>query len=84
MGRKTGLLAIDSEAGPGRLWLRDGAPIHAETKSQSGFDAAMTLVSATSGRFAFTPQLDSPEPTIDATITDLLLESSRLIDEGQR
>jgi hypothetical protein len=84
MGRQTGLLAIDSAAGPGRLWLRDGAPIHAETKNQSGFDAAMTLVGATSGRFAFTPQLDSPDPTIDATITDLLLESSLLIDEGRR
>ena len=83
MGRKTGLLAIDAEAGLGRLWLRDGAPIHAETKDQSGFDAAMTLVGATSGRFAFTPQFDSPDPTIDASITELLLESSRLIDEGQ-
>ena len=83
MGRKTGLLAIDAEAGLGRLWLRDGAPIHAETKDQSGFDAAMTLVGATSGRFAFTPQFDSPDPTIDASITELLLEASRRIDEGQ-
>ena len=83
MGRKTCLLAIDAEAGLGRLWLRDGAPIHAETKDQSGFDAAMTLVGATSGRFAFTPQFDSPEPTIDASITELLLESARRIDEGQ-
>ena len=83
MGRKTGLLAIDAEAGLGRLWLRDGAPIHAETKDQSGFDAAMTLVGATSGRFAFTPQFDSPGPTIDASITELLLESARRIDEGQ-
>jgi hypothetical protein len=82
MGRKTGLLEIDAEAGPGRLWLRDGAPIHAETKDQLGFDAAMPLVAATSGRFAFTPEFDSPDPTIDASITELLLESSRLIDEG--
>jgi len=83
MGRKTGLLEIDAEAGHGRLWLRDGAPIHAETKDQLGFDAAMTLVAATSGRFAFTPEIDSPDPTIDASITELLLESSRMIDEGE-
>ena len=83
MGRKTGLLEIDAEAGHGRLWFRDGAPIHAETKDQLGFDAAMTLVGATAGRFAFTPEFDSPDPTIDASITELLLEASRLIDEGQ-
>ncbi|MDH3211275.1 MAG: FHA domain-containing protein [Myxococcales bacterium] len=82
MGRKTGVLEIDAEVASGRLWLRDGAPIHAEAKDQLGFDAALALVGATSGRFAFTPQLESPDPTIDASVTQLLLESARLLDEG--
>jgi pSer/pThr/pTyr-binding forkhead associated (FHA) protein len=73
---------VDSELGLGRLWLRDGNPVHAETKDQLGFDAALAIVQATSGRFAFEPQTSSPDPTITASVTELLLEASRLEDEG--
>jgi uncharacterized protein DUF4388/FHA domain-containing protein len=82
MGRKTGLLRIDSDTSPGRLWLRAGDPIHAETKSQVGFDAAVALVNATAGRFAFEPNAPLPEATIEASVTHLLLEASRQLDEG--
>ncbi len=82
MGRKTGLLRVDSGLGPGRLWLGDGTPIHAETKSQRGFEAAIEIVRATSGSFTFEPGGVAPERTIDATVTDLLLEASRRLDEG--
>jgi len=82
MGRKTGLLRIDSDASPGKLWLRAGDPIHAETKSQVGFDAAIALVHATSGHFAFEPNAAPPEATIEASVTHLLLEASRQRDEG--
>jgi predicted component of type VI protein secretion system len=82
MGRKTGLLRIDSDATPGKLWLRSD-PIHAETKSQVGFDAAVALVHATAGRFAFEPNAAPPEATIEASVTHLLLEASRQLDEGK-
>jgi hypothetical protein len=82
MGRKTGLLRIDSDATPGKLWLRAGDPIHAETKHQVGFDAAVALVHATSGRFAFEPNAAPREATIEASVTHLLLEASRQRDEG--
>jgi len=82
MGRKTGLVRIDSDTSPGRLWLRGGNPIHAETKSQVGFDAAVALVNATAGRFAFEPNAPLPDATIEASVTHLLLEASRQLDEG--
>ena len=82
LGRKTGVLELGGEDVTGCLWLRDGSPIHAETQGQVGFDAALTLVRATAGRFGFTPQSESPERTIEASITQLLLESARVIDEG--
>jgi hypothetical protein len=82
MGRKTGLLRIDSDATPGKLWLRGGDPIHAETKNQIGFDAAIAIVHATTGTFAFEPNAAPPEPTIEASVTHLLLEASRQLDEG--
>jgi pSer/pThr/pTyr-binding forkhead associated (FHA) protein len=83
MGRKTGLLAIDSDRETGRLWLEGGAPVHAETKHQVGFDAALALVHAALGRFTFDPQAEIPQRTIKASVTELLLEASRLMDEGR-
>ena len=82
MGRKTGVVQIECEEGVGRLWLVDGRPVHAETKSQMGFDAAMSLVNATAGRFSFEPETRSDETTIEATVTELLLEASRALDES--
>jgi hypothetical protein len=82
MGRKTGSVQIDCEDGVGHLWLRDGCPIHAETKSQKGFDAAMSLVNAAAGRFSFEPETAPPETTIEASVTELLLEASRTLDES--
>lgn len=83
MGRKSGVLEMDSDACPGRLWFRDGDPVHAETKDQVGFDAAIALVFAKSGRFTFEPTNEIPEMTIQASVTQLLLEASRQMDEGR-
>jgi pSer/pThr/pTyr-binding forkhead associated (FHA) protein len=83
MGRKTGVLKITSGSVPGSLWLRRGDPIHAEAKNQAGFDAALRLVCAQSGRFTFEPSEESPEATIEASVTELLLEASRQLDEGR-
>jgi pSer/pThr/pTyr-binding forkhead associated (FHA) protein len=83
MGRKAGVLEVDEgEIGPARLWLVDGAPVHAETKGQRGFDAAISIVNAASGRFSFEPGRAAPEHTIRASATELLLEASRHLDEG--
>jgi pSer/pThr/pTyr-binding forkhead associated (FHA) protein len=82
LGRKTGLLEIDSDRGVGRLWFGDGAPVHAETKNQTGFDAALAIAQASNGRFRFEPDVDCEEPTIQASVTELLLEASRIMDEA--
>jgi len=81
MGRKTGAVKIDSEAGVGRLWLDNGDPVHAETELQKGFDAALSLVDSAAGRFSFEPNVVAPERTIEASVTELLLEASRIQDE---
>ena len=81
LGHKTGRLSLEGEVG-GDLWFADGDPIHAETKGQIGFDAAIQLCHASAGRFRFEPQLELPSATIQATATQLLLEASRYLDEG--
>ena len=84
MGGKSGLLGIEFEEGVGRLWLSNGAPVHAETKHHSGFDAAIAIASATVGRFTFQCHEEPPEFTIEASVTELLLEASRVLDEERR
>ncbi len=81
MGSKSGLLSIEADQANGRLWLAHGAPIHAETKRHSGFDAALEIVNFTGGRFTFQPHEDIAEHTIEASVTELLLEASRILDE---
>ena len=81
MGRKTGLLKLDTEHGVGSLWFEDGAPSHAENKNQLGFDAALSIIQANAGRFSFEPLIQTPARTIEASVTELLLEASRLLDE---
>jgi pSer/pThr/pTyr-binding forkhead associated (FHA) protein len=84
MGRKTGLLEIETDAGPARLWLGDGQPLHAATEKSAGMEATLTLVSATRGRFRFDASAPLPERTLQCSMTELLLEASRQIDEGGR
>jgi hypothetical protein len=83
MGGKTGVLEVD-EGGVGRarLWLVGGAPAHAETKGMQGFDAAVAIVNSAAGRFSFEQGPGAPERTIQASVTELLLEASRQLDEG--
>lgn len=83
LGRNTGRLRVDSERGDGEVWMDRGRPTHAATKGQIGFDAAVWLSHARAGRFHFDPRSDLPGATINATVTELLLEASRCLDEGE-
>ena len=82
MGNKSGLLELDSDGEPARLWLWEGRPVHAETKAQQGFDAAIAMLDANTGRFSFEPNRAAPKRTIKASISELLLEASRRLDEA--
>jgi hypothetical protein len=83
MGRKSGCLEIDSDQESGRLWFESGHPVHAETKGQLGFDAAVSLVHADAGHFRFESRAPLPQATIRASVTELLLEASRQLDEAR-
>jgi hypothetical protein len=84
MGSKTGLLEVDAEPGPLRLWLGSGQPLHAESEKARGVDAAFALVAVARGRFRFDASAPLPERTLALSMTELLLEGSRLLDEGAR
>ena len=84
MGRKSGLLELTTREGNGRIWVEQGYLVHAETEKSAGFDAALSIVSTERGRFRFEPRVGSEERTITASVTELLLEASRLADEADR
>jgi pSer/pThr/pTyr-binding forkhead associated (FHA) protein len=84
MGRKTGLLEVETDAGPARLWLGDGQPLHAATEKATGVEATLALVGAERGRFRFDASAPLPERTLACSMTELLLEASRQIDESGR
>jgi len=82
MGRKSGLLELSSRGVKGRIWIDKGYPIHAETEKALGFDAALSIALSREGRFRFSPQVACEERTITASVTELLLEASRIEDES--
>ena len=82
MGNKSGVLELDADGEPARLWFLEGRPVHAETKDQRGFGAAIAIVDANTGRFSFEPNRAAPKLTIEVSITELLLEASRRLDEA--
>ncbi len=84
MGRKTGLLEVETDDAPMRIWLGNGQPLHAATEKAEGWDAAVQLLAATCGRFRFDANATLPRRTLETSMTELLLEASRLMDERAR
>jgi pSer/pThr/pTyr-binding forkhead associated (FHA) protein len=83
MGGKSGVLEISTGNTLCKIWFLDGAPIHAESASQRGFDAAVLVVNAETGTFHFDPCPVSREVTIQCTVPQLLLEACRQLDEAK-
>ena len=84
MGSNTGRLDITSGNGTASVWFEMGRPVHATTEKNLGFDAAVSVVGLAEGQFRFGPDDDRIESTIQASVTELLLEACRLEDEEAR
>jgi pSer/pThr/pTyr-binding forkhead associated (FHA) protein len=82
VGGKTGALGIVTDEGTNRIWLEKGRPVHAESPSREGTEAALVICRITEGRFVFDPGHPAPEASIKMSLTELLLESSRRFDES--
>jgi pSer/pThr/pTyr-binding forkhead associated (FHA) protein len=83
LGSNTGVLEVSGVDGAARVWFEMGRPIHAETEKRLGFDAAIDVVSMTEGQFRFGPQDAAVDSTINASVTELLLEACRQQDEAE-
>ncbi len=82
MGSQTGLLYVEASDGSSWMWMENGRVVHCETEKSEGFEAAIEIVQRSSGRFLFEPGGEPVRRTIDASVTEVLLEASRLDDEA--
>ena len=81
MGRQSGCLAVETASGEGFLWLDKGRIVHAEGAKKTGLQAAIAIAQADAGRFDFAPGSPAPEDSMSASVTEVILEATRLLDE---
>ena len=84
MGSKSGVIEIGAGGDTTRIWFKGGVPVHAASSKLLGFEAALGVVNVAEGRFRFEPQTVDVEATINCTVTELLMEGCRLMDEEGR
>lgn len=72
---------VKDEASKGHIIIRKGEIIHAEVGNFVGEDAVFTLISWGTGDFEFVEGEYEAETTITRSVTSLLMEAARRIDE---
>ena len=70
-----------NELTKGYILIKTGEIIHAEVGNFKGEDAVFTLISWGKGEFNFEPGIFDAEITISRSVTSLLMEAARKIDE---
>jgi pSer/pThr/pTyr-binding forkhead associated (FHA) protein len=82
MGAQSGCLTVEGADGECALWIARSRIVHAETAKTRGLDAAIEIAQTEAGRFEFTPGSPAPETSFEASVTEVILEASRLLDEA--
>ncbi|MCA8924900.1 MAG: FHA domain-containing protein [Planctomycetes bacterium] len=81
--QKTGTLTVFSDDGvTGTLVVYDGAPMYAEFGEARDNQAVINMLSLKKGSFSLLNKIEPGEMTMQGTLTGILLEASRQIDEG--
>ena len=82
--QKTGTLKLRDDAASGSITFDAGRPRYAEWGEQRGADAVFAMLEQSKGEFSFLLRLEPHPANLDgATVTGLLLEAGRRIDEAQ-
>ncbi|MBI5069560.1 MAG: DUF4388 domain-containing protein [Deltaproteobacteria bacterium] len=79
--RFSGCIAVESTAGAGLLFFRDGEVIHAEQGKRQGEEAFYDILSWPPGRYRLQPKVATTRSTIIKTSQHLLLDAARVLDE---
>lgn len=81
--RKTVAVHLGSELGYGRVFIKDGAVVHAAYREFTGPDAFFQLLAWHDGEFEVEPDAAAPEKTINESPEGLILEGLRRLDEAR-
>ncbi|MEN8152516.1 MAG: DUF4388 domain-containing protein [Acidobacteriota bacterium] len=80
--RQSGRFVLEKDTGEkGYIYIKEGAISHSEVGNFKGEDAVFTLISWGKGDFVFEEQNFDVEVSITKSITSLLMDSARRIDE---
>jgi CheY-like chemotaxis protein len=84
LGRKSSVLEIFTGKVRGRIFICDGAIVHAESGTLQGEVALYGMLALRGGEFNLLPYIEPPRRTIEGQWESLLMEAARLTDEGQK
>ena len=84
LGRKSSVLEIFTGKVRGRVFVCDGAIVHAECGALQGEVALYGLLALRGGEFNLLPFTEPPRRTVEGQWESLLMEAARLHDEGQK
>ena len=84
LGRKSSVLEIFTGRVRGRIFICDGAIVHADSGALQGEVALYGLLALRGGEFNLLPFTEPARRTIQGQWESLLMEAARLNDEGQR
>lgn len=79
--RFSGCIAVESAAGNGLLFLRDGDVIHAEQGARVGEDAFYDMLEWPPGKYRMQPNVATTRVTIQKSAPSLLLDAHRVAEE---
>jgi CheY-like chemotaxis protein len=84
LSRKSSVLEIFTGKVRGRMFICDGAIVHAESGALQGEVALYGMLALRGGEFNLLPYSEPPRRTIEGQWESLLMEAARLNDEGQK
>ena len=82
--QKTGTLEVfcEGQDAHGTLVVYEGRPVYAEMGELQDLEAVIHMVGIKRGNFSFRDKVEAGEMRMSTTLTSILLEASRQIDEG--
>jgi hypothetical protein len=80
----SGLVVVTSGGEQGRIWFIEGAIVHAEAAGRTGEAAFAVIVGWPKGSFDLHPNTASIARTIEKSVSHLLLDAHRMVDEARR
>ncbi len=83
LGRKSSVLEIFTSKVRGRIFICDGAIVHADSGALQGEVALYGMLALRGGEFNLLPFNEPPRRTIEGQWESLLMEAARLNDEGR-